>query len=63
MALINIMDLPQSDELDLRAKRSIAGGGRIDVPTMRPSVYNAPSGRIVDYPPGLQRGVSVQPKP
>ena len=31
MALITIRDLPQSDDLDRQAMRSISGGGRIDV--------------------------------
>jgi hypothetical protein len=63
MALITIKDLPQSDDLDRQAMRSITGGGRIDV---RPAPFDqakASSGRIVDYPPGFGRQGPIPAKP
>jgi hypothetical protein len=55
MALITIKDLPQSDDLDRQAMRSITGGGRIDVRLAPFGQANVNGGRIVDYPPGFGR--------
>jgi len=55
MALINIKDLPQSDELDRRAMLAIVGGARAGT---RPTTLvdrTCRSGRVVDYPPGISR--------
>lgn len=52
MTLI-IKDLPQSDDLDRQAMRSILGGARIGIRPVRMDEPQAASGRIVDYPPGL----------
>jgi hypothetical protein len=53
MALITIEDLPQSDDLDREAMRSIVGGGRTHTPPVQIAQVKADSGRIVDYPPGF----------
>ena len=56
MTLITIKDLPQSDDLDREAMRSIVGGGALGA--RRPVQIDqakAGSGRIVDYPPGFGR--------
>jgi hypothetical protein len=53
MALITIKDLPQSDDLDREAMRSIVGGGSIRAPRVQIDQAKAGSGRIVDYPPGF----------
>jgi hypothetical protein len=52
MARITIKDLPQSDDLDREAMRSILGGG---LGGARPLIDQAKagSGPIVDYPPGF----------
>jgi hypothetical protein len=56
MAQITIKDLPQSDELDRRAKLSIVGGARAGVrPFIDPKRAALRGGRIVDYPPGFGR--------
>jgi len=55
MALITIQDLPQSDDLDREAMRSITGGERIDMRPARIDQAEAGGGRIVDYPPGFGR--------
>jgi hypothetical protein len=55
MALITIKDLPQSDELDRLAMRSIVGGGHTGVRPVQIDQAEAGSGRIVDYPPGFGR--------
>jgi hypothetical protein len=55
MALITIKDLPQSDDLDREARRSIVGGGRIGARPVHIEQAKASSGRIVDYPPGFGR--------
>jgi hypothetical protein len=55
MALITIKDLPQSDDLDREAMRSIIGGGRIGVWPPPLDQAKAVRGRIVDYPPGFSR--------
>jgi len=52
MALI-IKDLPQSDDLDREAMRSIVGGGRIGAWPAHFDQAGTESGRIVEYPPGL----------
>jgi hypothetical protein len=72
MALINIKDLPQSDDLDREAMRSIVGGGatgarpfqsdQARVDQTRVDQTRARSGRIVDYPPGFRyRGPMTEP--
>lgn len=55
MALITINDLPQSDDLDRQAMRSIVGGGAIDARPVLIDQAKAGGGRIVDYPPGFGR--------
>ena len=55
MALITIKDLPQSDDLDREAMRSIAGGGPTSVRPVKIDQVEGGSGRIVDYPPGFGR--------
>ena len=53
MALITINDLPQSDDLDREAMRSVVGSGRTDVRPVQIDQAKADSGGIVDYPPGF----------
>jgi hypothetical protein len=53
MALINIVDLLQSDDLDREAMRRIVGGGRIVAKPVRNDLAKAGAGRVVDYPPGF----------
>ena len=55
MARITIKDLPQSDDLDREAMRSIAGGGRTSFRPVQIDHPQARSGRIVDFPPGFCR--------
>jgi hypothetical protein len=55
MALITIKDLPQSDDLDREAMRSIVGGGPTGARPVPIDQAHAGSGRIVDYPPGFGR--------
>jgi hypothetical protein len=55
MALITIKDLPQSDDLDREAMRSIVGGGRTGARPVQIDQAKAGSDRIVDYPPGFGR--------
>jgi hypothetical protein len=55
MALITIKDLPQSDDLDREAMRSIVGGGRSGARPLQIDQAKAGSSRIVDYPPGFGR--------
>jgi hypothetical protein len=55
MALITINDLPQSDDLDREAMRSIVGGGTIDARPVQIDHAKAGGGRIVDYPRGFGR--------
>jgi hypothetical protein len=55
MALITIQDLPQSDDLDREAMRSIVGGGLTGARPVQIDQAKAGSGRIVDYPPGFGR--------
>jgi hypothetical protein len=50
MARIDIKDLPQNDELDREARRSILGGGLSGPQPARADWQKRP---IVDYPPGL----------
>ena len=50
MARIDIKDLPQNDELDRAARRSILGGGLSGPAPARDERQKRP---IVDYPPGL----------
>ena len=53
MALINIKDLPQSDELDRKAMLAIVGGARSGARPTDLVGTTFRSGRIVDYPPGF----------
>ena len=55
MALVTIKDLPQSDDLDREAMRSIVGGGLTGARPVQIDQAKAGSGRIVDYPPGFCR--------
>jgi hypothetical protein len=55
MALITIKDLPQSDDLDREAMRSIVGGGLTGARPIPTDQAKAGNGRIVDYPPGFGR--------
>ena len=54
MAQITINDLPQSDDLDREAMRSIVGGGRTSARPVQIDQAKAGSHRIVDYPPGFR---------
>jgi len=60
MARITIEDLPQSDDLDREAMRSILGGGLRGARLPGAEQTKAKSGPIVDYPPGC--GELVQKK-
>ena len=59
MARIDIKDLPQSDELDREAMRSILGGGLSGPQPARSEQQKRP---IVDYPPGLGELGAKNPK-
>ena len=59
MALISIKDLPQSDDLDREAMRSIMGGGRIGARPVEIDQAEAGTGRIVEYPPGFSRQAPI----
>jgi len=64
MALITIKDLPQSDDLDREAMRSIVGGGPtgarpVQIDQAQIDQAKAGSGRIVDYPPGFGRQAPI----
>ncbi len=62
MALVTIRDLPQNDDLDREAMRSIVGGGSISAPLVHVDQAQARSGRIVEYPPGFsgQRPIATK---
>ena len=51
MANITIQDLPQSDDLDREAMRTIVGGSLTGA--RPPQLGQTKGGRIVDYPPGF----------
>ena len=53
MAHISINDLPQSDDLDREAMRSIVGGGLTRMRPIQADQAKAGNVRIVDYPPGF----------
>ena len=53
MAIITIKDLPQSDDLDREAMRSIVGGGATGPRPVQIDQAKGGSDRIVDYPPGF----------
>jgi hypothetical protein len=56
MALVIIEDLPQSDDLDREAMRSITGGARSSGARLMQfdqAEAEADSGRIVNYPSGF----------
>jgi hypothetical protein len=63
MAFITIKDLPQSDDLDREAMRSIIGGGLTRARPLQIDKTKAGSSRIVDYPPGYggQSAIAVKP--
>jgi hypothetical protein len=63
MALISIKDLPQNDDLDREAMRSIMGGGRIGARSVEIDQAEAGTGRIVEYPPGFSRQASIPARP
>jgi hypothetical protein len=63
MALITIEDLPQSDDLDREAMRSIVGGGSIAARPVQMRQAAAGSARIVEYPPGFGYRGPVPAKP
>jgi len=63
MALINIKDLPQSDELDRRAMLAIIGGTRAGVGPAASVGTTFRSGRVIDYPPGFSRDTSDEVNP
>jgi len=56
MTLI-LKDLPQSDDLDREAMRSIVGGGRTSAWPAHIDKARIDTGRIVDYPPGFGRQI------
>jgi hypothetical protein len=60
MALITINDLPQSDDLDRQAMRSVIGGARTGGRPVQ--IIQAGSARIVDYPPGFGRPGAIPAK-
>jgi hypothetical protein len=62
MALITINDLPQSDDLDREAMRSIVGGGLTGPRPVQIDPAKVGSGRIVDYPPGFGRRGTIPAK-
>ena len=60
MARITIEDLPQSDDLDREAMRSILGGGLSGPRLLGADQTKANSGPIVDYPPGCSELVRTK---
>jgi hypothetical protein len=63
MAQITIKDLPQSDDLDREAMRSIVGGGLTGArPVEIDQAKAGNSDRIVDYPPGFGRQGTTRAK-
>ena len=62
MALITIKDLPQSDDLDREAMRSIVGGGSTGGRPVQFDKAKAGSVRIVDFPPGFSRQAPIPAK-
>jgi len=61
MARITIEDLPQSDDLDREAMRSVLGGGLRGPRPFAADRTKAKRGPIVEYPPGC--GELVRKKP
>jgi hypothetical protein len=62
MARISIKDLPQSDDLDRAAMRSVLGGG-VSGPRASRQIRGAGQKRpIVDYPPGFGARGARNPK-
>jgi hypothetical protein len=61
MARITIKDLPQSDDLDREAMRSVLGGGMRGARPQSEDRAKEESGPIVDYPPGC--GELLRKKP
>jgi hypothetical protein len=55
MALITIKDLPQSDDLDREAMRSIVGGGSTGARPVQIDQAEDGGGCVVEYPPGFSR--------
>jgi hypothetical protein len=62
MARITINDLPQSDELDREAMRSVLGGGLRDLGPRREDRGERNRRPIVDYPPGCAGTTAQGPK-
>jgi hypothetical protein len=64
MAHITINDLPQSDDLDREAMRSILGGALTRARPVQIGQAKAKAGsdRIVDYPPGFGRQGTIRTK-
>jgi len=61
MARITIEDLPQSDDLDREAMRSVLGGGLSGPRPLAADQTKAKSGPIVDYPPGCSELARKKP--
>jgi hypothetical protein len=55
VAVITIEDMPQSDDLDREAMRSIVGGTSTGARPIHIDQAASGSGRIVEYPPGFSR--------
>ena len=55
MTRIDIHDLPQDDELDREAMRSILGGGPAAAPSFPVNPAESSSGPVVEYPPGFRQ--------
>jgi hypothetical protein len=62
MARITIKDLPQSDDLDRDAMRSVLGGGLRDLRPQRLDRGEKGTSPIVDYPPGCRGLAEPRPK-
>jgi hypothetical protein len=61
MPRITIEDLPQSDDLDREAMRSILGGGLSGPRPFGTDRTKAKRGPIVDFPPGCSELVRQKP--
>jgi len=53
MARITVTDLPQSDDLDRKAMRAIAGGSRAATRPIKTAQATPRENRILAYPPGF----------
>jgi hypothetical protein len=61
MARITIEDLPQSDDLDREAMRSILGGGLSGPRPFGFDQTKMKSGPIIDFPPGCSELARKKP--